>query len=78
MDNFNFLKLSKVQQLMALVVKKDEKLKSTAIELERTQNTLHLLNDEMSRLDHLITSSKFFGDHSGVDYKGELLVLKLC
>ena len=45
----------KVQQLEALVAKKDEKLKSVTIELERTQKVLHFLNNWMIRLDHLIT-----------------------
>ena len=59
------------QQLEVLVTEKDEKLKSVTIELERTQKTLRLLNNETNRLDHLITSGKSFGDHSGVGFKGE-------
>ena len=32
---------------------------------------LRLLNNEISKLDNLITTSKSFGDHSGVGNKGE-------
>ena len=31
-----------------------------------------MLNNGTSKLDHLITTSKSFSDHSGVRYKGEL------
>ena len=30
-----------------------------------------LLNNNISKLDHLITTGKSFGDHNGVRYKGE-------
>ena len=36
-----------------------------------TQKTLRLLNNSTSKLDHLITTSKSFGDHSSVGYKHE-------
>ena len=61
----------KVSQLEALLVEKDENLKSITIELEKTKKILRLLNNGTSKLDHLITTSKSFGDHSGVGYKGE-------
>ena len=61
----------KVVQLEVLLAKKDENLKFVAIELERTQKTLRLLNNGTSKLDHLITTCKSFTDHSGVGYKGE-------
>ena len=61
----------KVQQLEAIVVEKDKKLKSVEIELERTQQAFCLLKNKMNRLDHLITSGKLFGDHIGVGFKGE-------
>ena len=60
-----------VLQLEALFAEKDENLKSVAIELERTQKILRLLITDTSKLDHLITSGKSFGDHSGVGSKGE-------
>ena len=61
----------KVQQLEALVAEKDENLKSVATELEITQKVLQLLNNGTNMLNHLITSDKSFGDHSGADFKGE-------
>ena len=39
--------------------------------LEKTQKLLRLLNNGSSKLDHLITTSKSFGDHGGIGYKGE-------
>ena len=62
---------SKVVHLEVLFVEKDENLKSVAIELERNRKTLRLLNNDTSKLDHLITTGKSFSDHSAVDYKGE-------
>ena len=59
----------KVVQLEALLAKKDENLKSIATELEKPQKMLRLLNYETSKLDHLITTGKSFGHHSGVGYK---------
>ena len=32
---------------------------------------LRVLNNGTSRLDHLITTSKSFGDHNDIGYKGE-------
>ena len=61
----------KVLQLEALLAEKDENLKFVAIKLEKTQKMLRLLNNETSKLDHLITTGKSFGGHSGVGYKGE-------
>ena len=61
----------KVGQLEVLLAEKDKNLKSVVIELERTQKTLRLFNNGTSKLDHLITTDKSFGDHSGVGYKGE-------
>ena len=61
----------KVLQLEALIVEKDEKLKSVATELDKTKKMLRLLNNGTSRLDHLITTGKSFDNHSGVGYKGE-------
>ena len=58
-------------QLEALLTKKDENLKPIPTELERTQKMLRLLNNGTSKLDHLITTGKSFGDHGGVSYKGE-------
>ena len=34
-------------------------------------NHFLLLNNSLNKLDHLITTSKTFGDHNGVRYKGE-------
>ena len=53
-------------QLEALLTKKDENLKPITIELERTQKTLRFLNNGTSKLDHLNTTGKSFGDHGGV------------
>ena len=60
-----------VLQLEVLLAEKDENLKSVVTELERTQKTPRLLNNSISKLDHLITTGKSFGDHSSVSYKGE-------
>ena len=57
--------------LKALHVEKDENLKSVAIDLERTQKTLRLLNNRTSKLGHMIITGKSFGDHSGVGYRDE-------
>ena len=62
---------SKVLQLEALLAKKDEYLKSDAIELKRTQKMLRLLINGTSKLDYFITIGKSFGNHSGVGYKDE-------
>ena len=67
----------KVVQLKALLAEKDKNIKSIAIKLERTQKTLRLLNNGTSKLDHLITTSKSFGDHSGIGYKGESFGTKI-
>ena len=53
------------------MAEKDEKLKSVATELERTQKALRMLNNRTSRLDHLINLGKSFGDHSGIGFKGD-------
>ena len=58
-------------QFEALFAKKDEKLKYVATELKRTQKMLRLLHNGISILDHMITTSKSFDDHSGVGYRGE-------
>ena len=57
-------------QLEALLAEKDENLKYVIIVLERTQKILRLLNNGISKLDHLITIDQLFGDHSGVGYRG--------
>ena len=44
---------------------------SVTIKLERTQKSLRLLNNGSSKLGHLITTGKSFGDHGGIRYKGE-------
>ena len=54
-----------------LLAEKDKNLKFVATELERTQKSLKLLNNNLRELDHLITTGKSFGDHGGVGYKGE-------
>ena len=61
----------KVVQFRPLLAEKDENLKPIATELERTQKMPRLLNNGISKLDHLITTSKSFGDHCGVGYEGE-------
>ena len=61
----------KVVQLETLLAEKDENLNSIAIELESTKKTLCLLHNRTSNLDHLITSGKSFGDHSGIGFKGD-------
>ena len=61
----------KAVQLEALLAEKDKNLKFIATELERTQKMLRLPNNGTSKLDHLITTGKSFGDHSGVGYKCE-------
>ena len=61
----------KISELEVLLAEKDENLKSIAIELERTQKMVMLLNNGTSKLDHLITTGKSFDDHSGVGYKYE-------
>ena len=60
----------KVVQLEALLAEKDEYFKSVVTEFERTQKTPSLLNNDTSKLDHLITTSKSFDDHCSVGYKG--------
>ena len=60
---------SKILDLELLLAKKTEDLKSVTTELERTQKSLRLLNNSSSKLDHLITTNKSFGDHRGVGYK---------
>ena len=66
----------KMQQIKAVVAEKEEKLKSAATEHERTQKTLCLLNNGTNRLEHLITSSKLLGNHSGVSFKVETTSIK--
>ena len=61
----------KVVQLETSLAEKDKKLKSIAIELERTKKMLRLLNNSTNRLDHLIIVGNSFDDHSGVRYKDE-------
>ena len=46
-------------------------MKYVVIEIERNQKVLRLLNKGTNRLDHLNISSKLFGDHNGVGFKGE-------
>ena len=58
-------------QFKVLITDEDKKLKFVAIELKRTQKTLCLLNNETNSLEHLVTSGKLFGDHSGVGFKGK-------
>ena len=69
--NLNAKAKGKISELEVLLAKKDENLKSVAIEFERTQKMVRLLNNDTSKLDHLITTSKSFDDHNGVGYKGE-------
>ena len=54
-----------------LLAEKEENLKSFSTKLERTQKTLRLLNNSTSKLDHLITTGKSFGDHNGARYKSD-------
>ena len=61
----------KVSELEVLLTGKTEDLKSVTIELERTQKLLRLLNNNSSKLDLLITTSKSFDDYGSVGYKGE-------
>ena len=61
----------KIYKLKVLLVEKDENLKSIVTELEKTQKSLRLLNNGSSKLDHLITYGKSFGDRGDVGYKGE-------
>ena len=60
-----------ISELEVLLAEKTETLKTVTIELERTQKSLRLLNNGSSKLDHLITTGKSFGDHGGIGYKGE-------
>ena len=69
--NLNAKAEGKIFELELLLVEKSENLKSITTKLERTQKSLRLLNNGSSKLDHLITTSKSFGDHGGVGYKGE-------
>ena len=46
----------KIFELEMLIAEKDENLKSIAIELERTEKTVRLLNNGTSKLDHLSPS----------------------
>ena len=61
----------KISELETLLAENFESLKAVTSELERTQKSLKLLNNGLSKLDHLITIGKSFGDHSGIGYKGE-------
>ena len=61
----------KISELEVWLTEKDENLKSVTTELEITQNSLRLLNNGSSKLDHLISTGKSFGDHGGVRYKGK-------
>ena len=56
----------KIFELETLFTEKTETLKTITSELERTQKSLRLLNNGSSKLDHLITTGKSFGDHSGI------------
>ena len=58
------------------MAEKDEKLKSIATDLKRTQKTPHMLNNGTSRLDHMITLGKIFGNNSVIDFKGESFASK--
>ena len=69
--NLNAKVEGKVTKLELLLAKKSENLKSVTTKLERTQKSLRLLNNGSSKLDHLITTGKSFGDHGGIGYKGE-------
>ena len=61
----------KISELELLLVEKYKNLKSVTTELERTQKSLRLLSNGSSKLDHLITTGKSFGDHGGIGFKGE-------
>ena len=61
----------KISKLETLLAERTETLKTVTSELERTQKSLRLLNNRSSKLDHLITTGKSFGDQSGIGYKGE-------
>ena len=61
----------KISELELLLAEKSKNLKLVTTELERTQKSLRLLNNSSNKLDHLITTSKSFGDHNGLVYKGE-------
>ena len=56
---------------MTIIADKEEKLMFVATELERTQKALRLLNNKTSRLEHLITSGRSFGDQNGIGFKGK-------
>ena len=59
---------SKISELELLLTEKSENLNSVTTELERTQKSLRLLNNGSSKMDHLIITSKSFGDHGGIGY----------
>ena len=67
----------KVVQFKVLLAKKDENVKSIVIELERAQKMPRLLNNGKSKLDHLITTSRSFGDQVVLGIKVSHLVLRL-
>ena len=61
----------KISELELLLVEKYENLKFVTTKLERTQKSLKLPNNGSTKLEHLITMGKSFGDHGGVGCKGE-------
>ena len=61
----------KIFELEVLLAKKVEDLKSVTTKLERTQKSLRFLNNSLSKLNHLITTGKSFGDHGDIGYKSE-------
>ena len=61
----------KITKLELLLYEKSENLKSVTTKLERTQKSLRLFNNGSSKLNHLIITGKSFGDHRGIEYKGE-------
>ena len=69
--DFNEKAIGKISKLETLLAEKSEALKAVTSKLERTQKSLRLLNNGSRKLDHLITTVKSFGNHSGIGYKGE-------
>ena len=61
----------KISKFEVLLAEKEESLEFVTTELERTQKSLRLLNNSLNKLDHLITTSKPFGDHGEIGCKGE-------
>ena len=48
----------KMQVLETLITEKEFKLKEVSLELERTQNSLKMLNSGTSKLEHILTIGK--------------------